>query len=263
MSYEYEFDHANYADRVAAWGLDVGLHVALFFGTTKLLWMRHPVLLNPHITELCAFWTLAFLAYQAWFNADGRQTLGKRLLGIRVIDLEGGALTPKAALIRSLSTLLSGIFYLGYLWPLKDERCRAWHDILAHSFVVEVRDKRLLERRLSAVGALGVIAVLAATSLWDFGLAQHHYRLQTVSHAYVGLQEIAELQKLHKTTKGTYADNTLALARLSPDPAGFILGLEKLFDTDYGVRLDSDAAGFTIRAKARDLKHTPVTLSGT
>jgi uncharacterized RDD family membrane protein YckC len=67
------------------------------------------------------------------------QTLGKWLLGIRVVSLGGGTVGVARALIRFGGYFLSGLpFYLGFLWVLGPER-RAFHDLLAGTEVVRTR----------------------------------------------------------------------------------------------------------------------------
>ena len=68
------------------------------------------------------------------------QTLGKRAVGIRVMDFTtGSAIGPGRALIRYSSQVLSGILLgLGHLWMLWDGEKRTWHDHIADSVVVPV-----------------------------------------------------------------------------------------------------------------------------
>lgn len=65
------------------------------------------------------------------------QTLGKRALGIRVIDFRGGGpIGVGRAVIRYISRILSSILLLGYLWMLWDKQSQTWHDKLATTVVV-------------------------------------------------------------------------------------------------------------------------------
>jgi uncharacterized RDD family membrane protein YckC len=66
------------------------------------------------------------------------QTLGKRALAIRVIDIEtGGPIGYGRALIRYVGRIVSAIvIYLGYLWMLWDREKQCWHDKFASDFVV-------------------------------------------------------------------------------------------------------------------------------
>lgn len=66
------------------------------------------------------------------------QTLGKRALGIRVIDFNaGGPIGIGRAVIRYLARILSSIpLLLGYFWMLWDPQSQTWHDKLSTAVVV-------------------------------------------------------------------------------------------------------------------------------
>jgi len=66
------------------------------------------------------------------------QTIGKKVLGIRVVTTSGGKLDLLKSFIRAISKILSAIaLCLGYLWMLWDEKSQTWHDKIADTFVVE------------------------------------------------------------------------------------------------------------------------------
>jgi len=66
------------------------------------------------------------------------QTLGKRALGIRVIDFNaGGPIGFGRAVIRYLARILSALaLFLGYFWMLWDKQSQTWHDKLSTAVVV-------------------------------------------------------------------------------------------------------------------------------
>jgi uncharacterized RDD family membrane protein YckC len=83
--------------------------------------------------------TLLSLAYYTYFEgSESGQTVGKRALGIRVIDFRGGgSIGYGRAFIRWISRILSSIpCLLGYFWMLWDREKQTWHDKLATSVVV-------------------------------------------------------------------------------------------------------------------------------
>ncbi len=66
------------------------------------------------------------------------QTIGKKILGLKVVTASGGQLDWLKAFIRSLSKLLSAMpMLLGYFWMLWDDKSQTWHDKIAETFVVE------------------------------------------------------------------------------------------------------------------------------
>jgi len=64
------------------------------------------------------------------------QTLGKRIMGVRVVQTNGQRITFWAAVWRQIGYFLSAILFLGYLWILFDNRRQGLHDKLARTFVV-------------------------------------------------------------------------------------------------------------------------------
>jgi uncharacterized RDD family membrane protein YckC len=79
------------------------------------------------------------IAYFAMLEGGSTgQTLGKRFLGIRVVDFETGATIDRTrALVRNIGRLVSGlVLALGYLWMLWDRDRQTWHDKIASTTVV-------------------------------------------------------------------------------------------------------------------------------
>jgi uncharacterized RDD family membrane protein YckC len=68
------------------------------------------------------------------------QTLGKRALGIRAVEMGTGAsMSQRTAATRSIARYLSWfVIWLGYLWMLWDPEQQTWHDKLARTTVVPV-----------------------------------------------------------------------------------------------------------------------------
>ena len=87
--------------------------------------------------------TLLSLAYYVVLEGGASgQTVGKRALGIRVLDFRGGgtgSIGYARALVRNLVKYVSGlVVFLGYLWMLWDREKQTWHDKAATSVVVPV-----------------------------------------------------------------------------------------------------------------------------
>jgi uncharacterized RDD family membrane protein YckC len=79
--------------------------------------------------------------YEIYFHG-GRtgQTIGKKMLGIRVVDFAtGGPIGYGRAFLRLIGRYISGLVcYLGYLWMLWDKEKQCWHDKMANDVVVPV-----------------------------------------------------------------------------------------------------------------------------
>lgn len=78
------------------------------------------------------------LLYYPYLEGSTGQTMGKKALGIRVVDLAGGgSIGYGRAFIRYIGRFVSGlVLLLGYLWMLWDKEKQTWHDKFANSVVV-------------------------------------------------------------------------------------------------------------------------------
>ena len=65
-------------------------------------------------------------------------TVGKKVMGIRVVTATGKKVDWVKALVRALSKILSGLALgLGYLWMLWDPKNETWEDKISETKVVE------------------------------------------------------------------------------------------------------------------------------
>jgi uncharacterized RDD family membrane protein YckC len=80
---------------------------------------------------------ILFFLYFTLLTAEGGQTLGKRVMGIRVVRTDGANLSYTRAFIRSFGYIISSFFFcLGFLWAIWDRKKQAWHDKIAGTMVV-------------------------------------------------------------------------------------------------------------------------------
>lgn len=81
------------------------------------------------------------IAYYGYLEGSASgQTIGKKAVGIRVIDFNtGGPIGYGRAVIRYFARILSAIpCFLGFFWMLWDKERQTWHDKLATDVVVPV-----------------------------------------------------------------------------------------------------------------------------
>jgi uncharacterized RDD family membrane protein YckC len=90
-----------------------------------------------------AFWSMlvpalvGIIYYVRPYSTTG-QTWGKRLLGIRVVSIDGSPLTLGKGILRWLGYFVSGLpLDLGYLWAIWDKDKQTWHDKIAGTIVVK------------------------------------------------------------------------------------------------------------------------------
>jgi len=82
-------------------------------------------------SALMIFWVLVIYLALGW-GSTGR-TIGKQLLGLRVVRADARPLTPGQAFVRAV---FCAIFYPGILWVLFDRRCCSLQDKALKTVVV-------------------------------------------------------------------------------------------------------------------------------
>lgn len=70
---------------------------------------------------------------------DGR-TIGKWLLGLRVVGPDLGPITYGQASLRWAGYVVSSFLGGGFLWILWSREKRGWHDLLAHTWVIHEKE---------------------------------------------------------------------------------------------------------------------------
>lgn len=111
---------ANFFQRAVAFLIDAGMIWLLCFALNRFI-LGLPLLL---------------LYETVLITKAGGATLGKRVMGLRVVTAEGKAPEPIPSFIRALGKILSEIvFFLGLFWMLWDKDSQTWHDKLAATYV--------------------------------------------------------------------------------------------------------------------------------
>ena len=138
--------YAGFVSRLIAYSIDLGV---ISICIVAISWtISTAINLLPGqdlIIQNTGVWVVlagagAFLftaGYYTLFWAGIGKTPGKILLGVRVVNLEGGSITFLQAIIRFFGYILSMLaLFAGYWWILLDNRRQGWHDKLARTFVV-------------------------------------------------------------------------------------------------------------------------------
>ncbi|WP_051827027.1 RDD family protein [Metabacillus indicus] len=109
------------------------------------------------IPGILGFLTLALLIgtilYFGMMPATSFQgTLGKKMLGLKVVNDTGGKISMGQSWIRYLGYIVSSIFYIGYIMAAFTDRKRALHDMMADTYVVKAEPDLQVasEKRLQA-----------------------------------------------------------------------------------------------------------------
>jgi uncharacterized RDD family membrane protein YckC len=79
---------------------------------------------------------LAYFCY-FWSAQGGGQTLGMRVLNLKVIRTDGSALTITQAAIRYIGLFVSFLcLFIGVIWVAFDADKQGWHDKIAGTYVI-------------------------------------------------------------------------------------------------------------------------------
>jgi uncharacterized RDD family membrane protein YckC len=135
--------------------LALGVDLAIVLLVQKSFALMATALLGPVVEPeggqhpSVAFFTLVFsAAYTTVLHAFAGQTIGKSLVGVRVVALDGTPLTAGAALLRYLSYYISAIpLGFGFLVAGLRRDKRALHDLITGSRVEHVAARRRFVRR--------------------------------------------------------------------------------------------------------------------
>ena len=139
----FDFEVAGLASRGAAWLIDLVVMAALVLAASLVLALAAPVAggaagaLQLVIVFLVQWW------YQTLFEwRMGGQTIGKRIVGIRVLSRDGLGLSFSQAVIRNLVRfvdLLPATYLVGVITAVLDPHGRRLGDLAAGTVVVRER----------------------------------------------------------------------------------------------------------------------------
>ncbi len=83
------------------------------------------------------FTFIVALVYNVFFWMFGGKTLGKAVMGVRVIGPQGARMTFWRSVRRYLGYWLAALpFFLGFLWVLITDERIGWHDKIARTHVI-------------------------------------------------------------------------------------------------------------------------------
>ncbi len=133
--YSLTEDYAGHFQRIGAFAIDLAILTAagaLIALAAEFLAGSDPVT----VPLLSAFQLLMPWFYYAAMESSSRgATIGKMILGIRVVDAEGYTSTFGRAALRAIPKCLP-VLWPGYLAAVFTRRRQAFHDLIAKTLVV-------------------------------------------------------------------------------------------------------------------------------
>ncbi|MBI2590329.1 MAG: RDD family protein [Candidatus Blackburnbacteria bacterium] len=133
--------YVGFGRRFVAWILDaiilgvVGWIVGLLLG--GVLGFQNTATTLVSIGNLISL--VIWIGYAVFYQASVGQTLGKKVMGIKVVDAQGKTPNMLTFFLREIvGKMVSGIILgIGYLMVLWDSRKQALHDKIASTYVVK------------------------------------------------------------------------------------------------------------------------------
>ncbi len=259
---QQEIQIASVFERAIALILDLLLFFSAWFWSYYLIIQSGNYIAGWQAELYYWFFILFFVIYATWFTANGRSTLGKFLLGIKVVDKNNyGKIALPRSLMRALSyylCLLTG--FAGFGMAILTRDSRALEDYVASTKVIRTREKTAAETAL--VTAFGIISIaLVAIYLYAaIFVMPSQFDRKRVEEANNQLIDISILEDIHHQHFGTYTPDLVRLGLLSGDPVQFQRDVQKNLRR-HGFSIGFDKDGYEIKAVAKDSKATTVTSS--
>ncbi|AZB41576.1 RDD family protein [Bacillus sp. FJAT-42376] len=129
--------YAGFWVRFGAYLID-GVIFLIIFGIPSFLLIGGDPAANTAIRLFIG--TLSALYVILMPTTKWQGTIGKKLLGLKIVDENGGRLTAGRAVLRYIGQIISAlVLYIGFIMAAFTNRKRALHDMMAHTYVVKSR----------------------------------------------------------------------------------------------------------------------------
>lgn len=187
---EVKFQYAGFWIRLGSIWFDsltiffIGSFIYLLF--IIILGLIHSTLSIEAYLKTILFFTFALILllpifYYTWFHARGRQTIGKKVFGLTVVDKDNNPISLLRSFWRSLGFLFNASIYsLGLLLVIFMKKKQAFQDMLTKTYVVRIEKKRKHEPVFIFLVLIGsiitqyVLAILFAMFIRTNYVASYH-----------------------------------------------------------------------------------------
>lgn len=249
---------AGVLERLVALLIDAGL-IFFIYQVFLLVLLRFT---SPDLQQL--YWWIAgvnvpFILYETLFTSGGRNTLGRALVGVRAVRLaDGGTLNLAQAFVRAIGYYVSAALLMcGFLLAFIDSQHRALQDYLAGSVVLQARQKSWGEKALLSLTGLVLLLAFGGYFYQQLFGAGSLVQQRMITRAQEHVKKIGYLEEMHRVQFGRYTNDLLRLSILSGDPVQFQRDTQAVLDRK-DFRIGVSATGYKIKARAKDVRKTPV-----
>jgi uncharacterized RDD family membrane protein YckC len=122
----------------------LGYNTADMESVTELEWMNIdaflPMLISVGIGIYSGIFLLTWFYYALMQSGPRQATIGKMILRLKVTDINGDRLTFARASLRYFLKIISGaILMIGYIMAGFTDKKQALHDIIANTYVIQIK----------------------------------------------------------------------------------------------------------------------------
>ncbi len=253
---------AGFNERFLAYLIDTLPFVFLnYYSLTFLIKNNYLIYSDSLASKWKWAWIALFIIYEVIFTSGGRVTLGKKLLGIRVVSKNGENLSIIKAFIRVIGYFISSFtLNLGYIAALTNKNRISLHDLLASSRVIRTREKSPFTEGAILVLSWGLMAFFVAGWANRTVLQVTPSEKKQINEARRTLAKLAKLQEIHYRKYGFYTNDIKKLAELTGDIKAVRYELSKTL-AEGSLEMASDGKTYVITAKAKNWRKTRVEIS--
>ncbi|MDD5629040.1 MAG: RDD family protein [Elusimicrobia bacterium] len=258
-----ELAPAKISDRLVAFLMDLAPFLGGFIATIFVIGHKlHPGSVSPAtFLRMGALWAGLLLAYQFVGNLTGA-TVGKRLMGLKVVRRDGAPLGLARSLVRAVGYFLSmPLCNLGFLIAFVHPESRTLHDILSGALVAEAHAKNPAEAFVLFLAAVCSICALFFGNIYYDLHKPLPSDLLAVQKAQEGLEILARIEEAYKAKTGAYTSALPDLVESSGDPAEFRKAMAEIFEPHL-FRIELGVGKYRISGVAKDRAKTRVRIEG-
>jgi len=256
---EKEFVIAGFNERFLAYLIDTLPFVFLNYYTLTLAIKNGFITYSSSIeTKWKIIWSIIFIIYETIFTSGGRRTIGKKILGLKVISKDGNNLSLSKAFIRAIGYFISSFtFNIGYILALTNSKRISLHDFLASSLVVKTKEKSAFVDGLILTLSWGLMAFFIANWANRTILKPTPLEQKQINEARRTLAKLAKLEEIHYRKYGFYTNDLKKLAELTGNINAVRYELAKTLEKG-SLEIASNGKSFIISAKAKNWRKTRI-----
>lgn len=218
---------------------------------------------NPpeSVTMILLGWMAFYLVYQAVLSSGGRVTLGKYIMRLRVVDLEGNPLSFPKACVRAIGYLLSGApLELGFIAAAFTKDHRALHDYMCGSKVISLKERGDLGQGIVLALSWALMITLGYSMVYNNVLKLSPLEKRQIRAAHKTVEKIGLLEEYYHQRNGFYTNDLGELAKLLGNSKNINAMKEELMkNLDYkNIEINSTGRDYVIKAKAKNWRKTEV-----